>query len=277
MPEVDVTRQILDKAGLNRSRPTKESCFGSVKATRKTRSVWRSIDAPLLLHRSSVDFRFPSGTCSKNSIVNDAISMKQMIAIGRVSGGIQIGNGERATTPKSRLTGVRRDQQATCNSHKVWPSGFARAYRISCRAVRTEKSCDASPRSRGTQACPSTLRNVDGLVSTIHAMVFPVGKRPPVGETPSRPTSRCDTTPRPRRIPSRSASAFRSCIASTTSIAFSNDRSLLVEVQRGVPNAARKSRFLVAYLCGPQRTHFETVRAAKGSRLLIYATRFPSS
>src|ERR1700752_997473 len=84
MPDVDVTWQNLEKAGLNSLPPTKDSCFGSVHTTLKTRSAWRSMDAPLLLKRVSVDSHARDGTCSKNSTVNDPSSMKQMIAIRHV-------------------------------------------------------------------------------------------------------------------------------------------------------------------------------------------------
>jgi hypothetical protein len=84
MPEADVTWQILDKEGLNSRWPTKDNCFGSVQPTRKTRSLQRTIDAPLMLKSVSVDSRAGGGTCSKNSTVNDPSSMKQMIAIRQV-------------------------------------------------------------------------------------------------------------------------------------------------------------------------------------------------
>jgi hypothetical protein len=46
--------------------------------------VWRSIDAPLMLKRVSVDSHAGGGTCAKNSTVNDPSSMKQMIASRQV-------------------------------------------------------------------------------------------------------------------------------------------------------------------------------------------------
>jgi hypothetical protein len=55
MPETDVIWQLFEKAGLNSRWPTKNNCLGSVQTTRKTRSVWRSIRAPLMLKRVSVD------------------------------------------------------------------------------------------------------------------------------------------------------------------------------------------------------------------------------